>query len=131
MGLDEALPGADRHVLLVEDEPHIAEAIRFILMRDGWRVSVHAEGGDAVERIRDAAPDLLILDLMLPGLSGLDILAAVRRDAALTALPVIMLTARGQARDREAAARAGANRFVTKPFSNAEILALVRELVPA
>ena len=130
MGLDGSGPEPQRHVLLIEDEPHIAEAIRFILMRDGWRVSLHAEGGDALARIRAEAPDLLILDLMLPGQSGLDILAAVRADAGMAALPVLMLTARGHARDREAAARAAASRFVTKPFSNSEILALVRELVP-
>lgn len=117
------------HVLLIEDEPNIAEAIRFILTRDGWRVSTHGGGGDALEAVRAAQPDLLILDLMLPGLSGLEILTAIRADPATTALPVLMLTAKGQGRDREAAERAGANLFMSKPFSNADILASVRTLM--
>ena len=121
--------GAGRHVLLIEDEPNIAEAIRFILTRDGWRVSLHDDGIGAVARVRDARPDLVILDLMLPGVSGLDILCALRADPATAGLPVLMLSAKGLARDREAAERAGADVFMTKPFSNAEMLAQVRALV--
>ncbi len=117
-----------RHVFLIEDEPHIAEAIRFLLTREGWRVSTHPGGPDALGAVRAAAPDLLILDVMLPGMSGFDILAALRADPAGPAIPVMMLTAKGQGRDREAAERAGADRFMSKPFSNAEFLASVREL---
>lgn len=117
-----------RHVLLIEDEPNIAEAIRFILSRDGWRVTTHGGGSDALMAVRSAVPDVLILDVMLPGLSGFEILAALRADTRLASLPVMMLTAKGQGRDREAAERAGADRFVAKPFSNADLLASVREL---
>lgn len=117
------------HVLLIEDEPNIAEAIRFILTRDGWRVSTHEGGSDALEAVRTTRPDLLILDLMLPGISGYDILTAIRADPATEALPVLMLTAKGQGRDREAAERAGVSRFMSKPFSNAEMLEQVRALV--
>jgi DNA-binding response OmpR family regulator len=115
------------HVLLVEDEPNIAEAMRFILTRDGWRVSHVADGSLVLDQLRLDPPDLLILDHMLPGLSGLEILAALRADPATQSLPVMMLTARG--RDRDLAERAGANRFVSKPFSNAEILAEVRAMM--
>ena len=124
------LPGGkdlSMHVLLVEDEPNIAEAMRFILSRDGWRVSHVAEGDRALEQLRRDPPDLVILDHMLPGLSGLEILAALRADPATRDLPVMMLTARG--RDRDLAEQAGANRFVSKPFSNAEILAEVRAMI--
>jgi DNA-binding response OmpR family regulator len=117
------------HVLLIEDEPNITEAIRFILTRDGCRVSTHAGGSDAVEAVRAAQPDLLILDVMLPGMSGFEILTALRADPATERLPVLMLTAKGQGRDRDAAERAGASRFMSKPFSNAEILASVRDMV--
>jgi DNA-binding response OmpR family regulator len=120
--------GAGRHVLLIEDEPNIAEAIRFILMRDDWQVSLQADGLGALARVRETRPDLVILDLMLPGQSGLEILTALRADPATAALPVLMLSAKGQARDREAAERAGASRFMTKPFANAEMLAEVRAL---
>ncbi len=116
-----------RHVLLIEDEPNIAEAIRFLLTRDGIEVSHLAEGDGVQDAVRARRPDLVILDHMLPGLSGLEVLAALRADPATRDVPVMMLTARG--RDREAATRAGADRFMSKPFSNAEILAEVRAML--
>jgi DNA-binding response OmpR family regulator len=115
-------------VLLIEDEPNIIEAIKFILSREGWQVHTHCNGEDAAAVVRARAPDVLILDVMLPGRSGYDILRELREDAAMAALPVLMLTARGQSRDREMAERAGASRFMTKPFSNAEVLDAVRTL---
>ena len=118
----------DRHVLLIEDEANISEAIRFLLTREGWRVDIHADGSDAVDVIRDARPDLVILDVMLPGKSGMDILRELRESEGLCDLPVLMLTARGQSRDREMAEKAGVSRFMTKPFSNAEVLTAVRDL---
>lgn len=117
-----------KHVLLIEDEPNIAEAIRFILERDGWQVSTHADGQDAVRVVREAGPDVLVLDVMLPNRSGFDILRELRADAALSTLPVLMLTAKGQSRDREQAEACGVNCFMTKPFSNQEVLATVRAL---
>ena len=117
-----------KHVLLIEDEPDIIEAIRFILMRDGWEVSTQADGTGAEAAIRAGRPDVVILDVMLPGRSGFEILAALRADAATAALPVLMLTAKGQGRDRAEAERIGASRFMSKPFSNSDILAAVREL---
>ena len=117
------------HVLLIEDEPHIAEAIRFILSREGYRVSHVADGNSALAELRALAPDLVILDHMLPGMSGLDILVQLRADADFRAIPVMMLTARG--RDRDLAERAGADRFLSKPFSNADLLAEVRTMAGA
>lgn len=115
------------HVLLIEDEPNIAEAIRFLLSRDGLRVSHAGDGAAALVLLRRDPPDLVILDHMLPGMSGLEVLSAVRADPDSQTLPVMMLTARG--RDREMAEQAGADRFMTKPFSNAEILAEVRAML--
>ncbi|PKQ12444.1 MAG: two-component system response regulator [Alphaproteobacteria bacterium HGW-Alphaproteobacteria-1] len=117
-----------KKVLLIEDEPNIIEAISFILSRDGWEVKTHANGHDAMEAVRRRAPDLIILDVMLPGKSGYDILGEIREDEDYAATPVLMLTARGQTRDRELAERAGASRYMTKPFSNADMLAAVRAL---
>ena len=122
-GTDPVAP----HVLLIEDEPNIAEAIRFLLTRDGLRVSHASEGSAALLLLRQDPPDLVILDHMLPGMSGLEILTAIRSDPESRTLPVMMLTARG--RDREMAERAGASRFMTKPFSNSEILAEVRMML--
>lgn len=119
-----------RHVLLIEDEVNLAEAIRFILCRDGWQVSALGDGAQAVAMVQAVRPDLVILDLMLPGADGLEILAALRADPATEALPVLMLTAKGQARDRAAAEAAGVSRFMAKPFANAEIVAAASALVP-
>ncbi|MGJ8605290.1 MAG: response regulator transcription factor [Marivita sp.] len=117
-----------KQVLLIEDEPNIIEAISFILSRDGWTVKTHSNGADAVEMIKERQPDVVILDVMLPGKSGYDILRELREDPRGAELPVLMLTARGQTKDREIAERAGCNAFMTKPFSNADVLETVRAL---
>ena len=118
-----------KRVLLIEDEANIAEAIRFILSRDGWQVQVLASGQGALDAVASFQPDLVILDLMLPDMSGLEILVALRAQVSTTNLPVLMLTAKGQGRDREAAIRAGVSAFMTKPFANADIRAMVRQLL--
>lgn len=118
-----------KQVLVIEDEPNIAEAISFILSREGWKVSIHKSGTTAVQAVHDLSPDVLILDVMLPGKSGYDILLDLRSSDATRALPVLMLTARGQKTDRELAQRLGVNRFMTKPFSNTEMLSNLRELI--
>ena len=115
-------------VVLIEDEANIAEAIRFLLSREGWSVDVHGDGATALAVIEAAQPDLVILDLMLPGKSGMEIIREIREVEAFFQLPVLMLTARGQLRDREMAEKAGVTRFMTKPFSNAEVLTAVRDL---
>ena len=120
-----------KKVLLIEDEPNIIEAVSFILSRDGWDVSTHSNGRDAVEAVKRKSPDMVILDVMLPERSGYEILRDLRDGPDTSKLPVLMLTARGQTKDREMAERAGASKFMTKPFSNAELLAAVRELVAA
>ena len=112
-----------RQVLLIEDEPHIAEAIRYVLARDGWEVRHHGDGFDAMEVIRRVGPDVLVLDVMLPGRSGYEILQDLRRDPALAALPVLVLTARG-AQDRPE----GATRVMAKPFANADVVSAVNAI---
>lgn len=119
-----------KHVVLVEDEINIAEAIRFLLGQDGWRVETLAGGSSAVDVIRAARPQLVILDVMLPGKSGFEILHELRADPQLAHMPIMMLTARGQTRDREMAFQAGVSHFMTKPFSNSEMIEAVRMLVP-
>lgn len=116
-------------VLLIEDEPNIIEAISFILKRDGWIVATHADGTTALEAVERHAPDVVVLDVMLPGRSGFDVLQDLRKHDVTAALPVLMLTARGQSKDREMAERLGASQFMTKPFSNKEVLACIQALV--
>ena len=120
-----------KKILLIEDEPNIIEAISFILKRDGWAVTAHEDGRTAFEAVLRHGPDLVILDVMLPGRSGYDILRDLRENAAMQDLPVLMLTARGQSKDRQMAERLGASRFMTKPFSNTEMLECIRQLAGA
>lgn len=118
-----------KRVLLVEDEHNIIEAIRFLFSREGWQVHTHSNGADAAEVVRTLRPDLLILDVMLPGRNGFDILKDLRAQVDTLNLPILMLTARGQSRDREMAEKAGVSRFMTKPFSNTEVLTAARDLL--
>ena len=122
---------AERRVLVVEDEPNISEAIRYILQRDGFSVTLLASGEGVLETIAAKDPALVILDAMLPGVSGLDILRALRGQPGTAALPVILLTAKGSAQAREQAIEAGASLFMAKPFANAALLEAVRNLVEA
>jgi DNA-binding response OmpR family regulator len=115
-------------VLLIEDEPNIIEAISFLLERDGWTVRLHSEGVDAVEAVARTSPDVVVLDVMLPGRSGFDILKELREQDSTANLPILMLTARGQTKDRDLATRYGVSAFMTKPFSNADMLQTVRDL---
>lgn len=117
-----------KRVLLVEDEPNIIEAIRFLLSRDGWDVAVHSDGTTAIDQIVSQQPMVVILDAMLPGKTGYDILRDLRASADTADLPVLMLTAKGQVKDRELAESLGVSRFMTKPFSNADMLNAVRQL---
>ena len=120
-----------KRVLLIEDEPNILEAISFILSRDGWTVHTHEDGETAMQKVVGFPPDMIILDVMLPGRSGFDILRDLRATDTTKDIPVMMLTARGQEKDRELALRLGADRFMTKPFSNAEVRDHVRSLMEA
>jgi len=120
-----------KRVLLIEDEPNIIEALSFILSRDGWTVHIHEDGTTAFDKVCGRPPDMIILDVMLPGRSGFDILRDLRGNAATRDIPVMMLTARGQDKDRDLALRLGANHFMTKPFSNTEVRDNVRDLIGA
>ncbi len=118
-------------ILLIEDEGNILEAITFILSRAGWEVQGHGNGATALEAVDRLAPDVLVLDVMLPGRSGLEILRDLRAASATADLPVLMLTAKGQARDRETAMELGANAYLSKPFANSDLLETVNRLAEA
>ena len=120
--------GEGKRVLIIEDEPNIIEAVRFILSRDGWAVDTHSDGATALAAVARRMPDVIILDAMLPNRSGFEILRDLREQPDTAEVPVLMLTARGQAKDRERAQEAGVSHYMTKPFSNAEVLERVRAL---
>lgn len=117
-----------QYILLAEDEPNIVESLRFLLERAGYDVSVENDGHKALSTALTVPPDLLILDVMLPGLDGYEILRQLRADQRTQTLPVLMLTAKGQREDREKAIEGGVDVFMTKPFSNAEIVQTVNDL---
>lgn len=122
---------ARARILIVEDEPNIAETLNFLFQRADFGVDIVQEGAEALKRLRTLSYRAVILDIMLPGMSGFEVLKAIRADPLLTELPVIVLTAKGQANDRKMAEAIGATAFITKPFSNAEVVARVCELTKA
>jgi len=117
-----------KRVLLAEDEPNIVESLTFLLERAGFEVRSEMNGQSALDAALADTPDVMILDVMLPGLDGFEILHRLRADANGLDLPVLMLTAKGQREDRETALGHGANLFITKPFSNSEVIAAVTDL---
>lgn len=116
-------------ILIAEDEPSILESLDFILRRAGWSVESVTDGEAALERVRRELPRILVLDVMLPKRSGFDVLKQLRSEAATRILPVLILTAKGQQQDRRIAEELGADGFVTKPYSNAEVVGAVRQLL--
>lgn len=116
-------------VLIAEDEKNILEALSFILSREGYVVASALDGNTAIEHIRGNRTDLLILDVMLPYKNGFEVLKTVKTDPDLSKVPVIMLTAKGQSQDRKTAEDMGVDAFVTKPFSNKEIIETVKRLL--
>ena len=117
-----------KRVLLAEDEGNIIESLTFLLERAGFEVAVETDGRQALAAITADPPDVLILDVMLPSLDGYEILRAVRANRQAAALPVLMLTARGQREDRKMALDCGADMFIAKPFANTELVAAVKAL---
>lgn len=115
-------------VLIAEDEPNIVESLSFVLGREGFEVTAVLDGQAALERLRADPPDMMILDVMLPRLNGFEVLKQVKSDPSLRSIPVIVLTAKGQAHDRRMAEELGVDGFMTKPFSNREIVEQVRRL---
>lgn len=115
-------------VLIVEDEPNIVESLSFLLRRAGFDVAATGDGESALADLRSQPARLVILDLMLPKANGFEVLKAVRNDPALADVRVLVLTAKGQASDRRLAEAIGVDAFMTKPFSNREIMTEVRRL---
>jgi two-component system alkaline phosphatase synthesis response regulator PhoP len=120
---------AHEHILVIEDEEDIAELIRYNLEREGYRVT-HADSGErGIEIVRRQHPDLLLLDLMLPGVDGLEVCKRVKADAATAKTPIIMVTARGEEADVVTGLELGAEDYLTKPFSPRVLVARVRAVL--
>ena len=116
-------------VLIVEDETALVELLRYNLEQSGFRVSVAYDGEEALASVQDDVPDLMLLDWMLPLMSGIEVCRQLRRQTATANLPIIMLTARGEEGDRVRGLDAGADDYVAKPFSPTELVARIRAVL--
>lgn len=116
-------------VLVCENEEALRALVRGALELNDYEIVEACDGDESVELARACEPDLIVLDVMMPGRTGLEVLNELRTEPRFSATPVIMLTARAQAADREAAVEAGANEFLPKPFSPLELASLVEELL--
>ena len=116
-------------ILIVEDEADLAVLLRYNLEAEGFRVATAASGDEAVERIRDGVPDLILLDWMLPGLSGIELCRRWRAREETARTPIIMITARGEEEERVRGLATGADDYVVKPFSIPELLARINALL--
>jgi len=127
-GHSDPLPETTATILVCDDEAVMRALVRAALEEDGYSIAEARDGDESLDLIRRLRPDLVILDMMMPGRTGLDVLNELRGDSELSGTPVLMLTAKAQADDRVAAERAGADRYLSKPFRLAELAAAVAEL---
>jgi phosphate regulon transcriptional regulator PhoB len=118
-----------RKILIVEDERDVAKLLKYNLEKEGFRISHVSDGALVLPEVRRDPPDLVILDLMLSGIDGLEVCRQLRRNEKYASMPVLMLTARGEEADRVVGLEIGADDYVTKPFSMRELIARVRVLL--
>ena len=118
-----------RSVLIADDEQNIVISLPYLMKREGHAVSVARDGREALAAIQRDRPDLVLLDVMMPGLSGFDVCQAVRADPELAAVKILLLTAKGRDTDLAKGLALGADAYMTKPFSTQELAARVRALL--
>ena len=118
-----------RTVLVVDDEPFICRSLSFVLRKDNYKVIEARNGEEALEAIRLHKPDLVFLDVMMPKINGFEVTERVKADPELRATKIILLTAKGQDSDREIGKKAGADDYMTKPFSPTKILERARDIL--
>jgi len=121
-----ASPQRRGRVLVVEDEPDVAELIRYNLVKEGWEVLTASSGAEALKRVREAHPDVVLLDIMVPHLNGWEVCRRLKEDPETRAIPVIMVTGRVEEGDKVLGFELGADDYVTKPFSPRELGARIR-----
>ncbi|MFT8313547.1 MAG: response regulator transcription factor [Clostridium sp.] len=120
---------AGEKILIVDDEEHIIELIKFNLENNGYKVICANNGNDAVKLAKSEIPQLVLLDLMLPGLDGYDVCREIRKDPSISTVPVIMITAKGEEIDKILGLELGADDYITKPFSIREMMARVKAML--
>jgi two-component system phosphate regulon response regulator PhoB len=120
---------AREKILVVEDEEDILELIKYNLVKAGYQVTIAATGEDGVDAARRVLPDMILLDIMLPGMDGLEVCRTLKQDAATQAIPIIMLTAKGEESDIVTGLELGADDYMPKPFSPKVVIARIRNLL--
>lgn len=129
---DPPVPASRRTtVLIADDEPNIVISLEFMMKREGFEVLVARDGPQALTLIRAARPHLVLLDATMPGMSGFDVCEAVRADPDLSAIRILMLTAKGRDTDVARGVGAGADAYVTKPFSTRDLVRQVKDMLNA
>ena len=120
---------AGEKILIVDDEEHIIELIKFNLENNGYKVITASNGHDALKMAKNEVPQLVLLDLMLPGIDGYDVCREIRQDQSISNMPVIMTTAKGEELDKILGLELGADDYITKPFSVRELMARVKAVL--
>jgi DNA-binding response OmpR family regulator len=118
-----------RKILVVDDEPNVIRSLTFVLEKEGYDVSSATNGEEAMQKIRQSKPNLMFLDVMMPKKNGYEVCQEVKGDSGLSDIHIIMLTAKGQQADREKGLNAGADEFMTKPFSLMAVVDKVNEIL--
>lgn len=121
----------NKTILIADDEPNIVISLEYLLQRDGYQVRVARNGQEALDAIQASAPDLVLLDVMLPLVSGFEVCQKIRENPALAGMRIVMLTAKGRDVEMSKGMALGANAYVTKPFSTQDLLAQIRALLGA
>lgn len=120
---------AEEKILVVDDEEHIQELIKFNLEKNGYKVICADNGIDAIKLAKEQLPQLMLLDLMLPGMDGLDVCKEIRKDSSMSNMPIIMITAKGEEIDKIIGLELGADDYITKPFSVRELVARIKAIL--
>ena len=118
-----------RKILIVDDEPNIVISLEFLMKREGFGVSVAIDGEEALKKIAEIQPDLVLLDIMMPKRSGFEVCQEIRANPAWGAIKVVMLTAKGRDTEVQKGMALGADAYVTKPFSTKDLVATVRSVL--
>jgi DNA-binding response OmpR family regulator len=116
-------------VLVIDDEPYILRSLEFVLRKEGLNVDTASNGKEALSKVKRLKPKIVFLDLMMPKLNGFEVCKSIKSDAELEQVHVIILTAKGQDEDRDLGLQAGADDFMTKPFSPREVVSKVRSIL--
>ena len=126
---NEAPANSDRKVLVVDDEPNVIKSLTFVLEKEGFNVSSATNGEEAMAKVQESKPRLMLLDVMMPKKNGYEVCQEVKGNSSLSDIHIIMLTAKGQEADREKGLSAGADEFMTKPFSLMAVVGKVKEFL--